>query len=236
MERGLIFSLKRKISQGQLREVVKDVIAKGEMLPEELVISIREALVAGQLLDSWMLGKLIIFTRDSSLFLIPAIRSTMLFNYEVLCELLAAGIPDKSIEESLCEMLASDFEKNHYGRRQMMLEALRDYGSISSLDTLEGIEYDFFSRHKLAEIVLNDHKDIPAEISLEYADHICRKTDLFLGDLLKETIAAVRNRNVISDDLWGSLARRGDPFLRAVNYRDSSSNQLDNNDLGASLN
>lgn len=236
MERGLILSLKRKISQGQLREVVKDVLAKGEMLPEELIVSIREALEAGQILDSGLSGKLIICTRDCSLFLVLAMQSTMLSNYEVLCELLGAGIPDKSIEQKLCEMLASDFEKDHYGRRQLMLEAIRDYGSISSLDTLEGIEYDFFSRHKLAGIVLNGHQGMPPEISQEFVDHISRKMDLFLGDLLKDTITAVRQRNDIGDDLWGSLARRGDPFSRAGKYRDSSSNQLDNNDLGASLN
>lgn len=236
MERGRLFSLKRRISQGKLRDVVGEILSLDERLPDELVVSIREALAAGQVLDSGSLGKLVISTRDRSLFQIPEVHTTILSSWDVLGKLLHAGIPDKSIERRLCEELASDFDQNRYDRRQFMLEALRDCGTIDSLDTLEAIEYDFFGRHKLAESVLNGLPDVPPTLSPEFVEHTIKKTDIFLGRLIKETIEAARQRNEVGDDLWGLLAQRGDPFSRAGKYRDAADKHLKNDDLGASLN
>lgn len=240
MERGQLLSIKRKISQGQLSEVIVEVLNEGRILPNELIILIREAIKEGQLLDSRSLGRLVILTRDRDLFLMQEPRKSMLSDYSVLLTLLEAGIPDKSIEQRLCEKLDLDFENNQYGFRQFILESLRDYGTISSLETLEAIEYDFFSRYKLAETILNGHQDPSPELSSEFVEHLERKTDVFLGKLLKETIKAVRQRNDLGDDLWGLLYKKSDPFDRAVKYRNKSNEQLedqeDHEDLGSSLN
>ena len=240
MERGQLLSIKRKISQGQLSDVLEEILNEGRILPDELIISILEAIKEGQLLDSRTLGRLVILTRDRDLFLMPGPRKSMLSDYSVLSMLLEAGIPDKAIEQGLCEKLALDFENNQYGLRQFILESLRDYGTISSLETLEAIEYDFFSRYKLAETILNGQQDSSPALSTEFAEHLERKTDVFLGELLKETIKAVRQRNDLGDDLWGLLYKKGDPFDRAVKYRNKSNEQLedqeDQEDLGSSLN
>lgn len=236
MERGRLLSLKRRISQGRLIRVVEEVLLEEEALPEDLVVSIREALASGFSLDSWSLGKLVIRTRDREMFQIPGPQAIMLFNFEVLCDLLRAGIPDKTIEERLCMALATEFDNNSLGHRQYMLEALRDCGTTRSLDTLEAIAYDFFGRQKVAETVLNGTSELPPTLSEEYLQQLLAKTDVFLGRLLNDAIEAIRLRNDLGDDLWGVLAQRGDPFSRSEKYRESADQHLENDDLGASLN
>ena len=236
MERGRLLSIQRKISLGKLRDVVDEILSIDEPLPEELIRSIRDSLAAGTILDGWSLGKLVMRTRDRGIFQAASVRTMVMGNFEVLCNLLRAGIPAKEIEERLCNELAHDFDRNHYGRRQFMLEALRDYGTINSLDVLEAIDYDFSARQKVAETVVPGLSGVQPAPTKEYAQKIEMETDIFLGKLLKETIGAIRQRNEVGDDLWGLLARCRDPFARSVNYWKKAVRQLENNDLGASLN
>jgi hypothetical protein len=234
MERGRLLSIKRKISHGMLKDVLEEILTIDGPVPEEIISSIREFLEAGNILDSRSLGKIVIRTRDREIF--QAVRTHAMMSTEMMCEFLRAGIPDKQIEESLCKNLAWDFDHNNYGSRQLMLEALRDCGTVTSLDILEAIEYDFSARLKVAEVVVTASPNIQPSLLQEYAQSISMKTDIFLGNLLKETIKAIGDRNEVGDDLWGALAERGDPFARSVKYQEKATYHLEHGDLGAALN
>lgn len=236
MEKGRLLSLTRKISQGKLREIIDEINAQDGSLPVELVTSIREATAAGQLLDNRSLTKLLIRTRDRSLFLIAKSQGILIGGTEELAELLRAGIPDREIEQNLCNRLASDIERESYGYQQYILEALRDYGSISCLDTLEAIEYDLSPRAFAANTSLKLYHEPLPPISDEYLQRVINKTTVLIYDLLKETIVAIRLRNEKPNDLWGLRTRQGDPFSRAVKWRNMAESHVNNNDLGATLN
>jgi hypothetical protein len=236
VERGRLLSLKRKISDGKLKDVAEEIVSIDEPLPEELVASIRDSLAAGTILDSWSLGKLVIRTRDREIFYAPSARAMILSSWDVLCDLLRVGIPDKEIEARLCRELESGFDQNLPGRREHILKALRDCGTVSSLDVLERIEFDFSPRIKVAEAVLPGISGLQPAPTQDFVQKLEMDANVYLGELLKETIQAIRQRNEVGDDLWGLLARSGDPFTRSVNHRERAVFQLENNDLGASLN
>jgi hypothetical protein len=236
MERGQLLSLQRKISQGKLRDVKVEILNFEGNLPSELVTSILDAIASGYLLDSLSLGKLIIRTRDRSLFLIAKKSGILSGGSQVLTELLRAGIPDKDIEQRLCERLAVEFEQKSWGYRQYILEALRDCGSVSCLDTLEAIEYDFSPDAFVAKTSLEALPEVLASLTEEYCQQISSEATVYIYGLLKETIAAIRQRNEEANDLWGVIERQGDPFSRSVKWRNLAANHLVQGDFGASLN
>ncbi len=234
MERGRLLSLQRRITTGKIHDVIGEILAIDEELPQELLALIKESICARAIFDGETFGKLVIRTRDREIMDAPQVFPS--FHVGTLCELMRARIPDKRIEAALCQRLAYDFETNSYGFRQFVLETLRDCGTIGSLDYLDAIAYDFSARHKLAETISMASPEVSPALTRDYAQHLTKTTDIFLGNLLKETIAAIRKRNDVGDDLWGLLALRGDLFDRAVKYREKANHHLDNNDIGASLN
>ena len=77
MQRARILSLKRKIAQGKVKEVVDEVLSQDGALPAELLCEIREIISAGYYLDSRTMGNLVLRTRDAQLFLIKKARASM---------------------------------------------------------------------------------------------------------------------------------------------------------------
>ena len=239
MEKGRILSLKRQITSGKLGDVVQLLLDEGNGIPEELECEIHKELVAGRLLDSKTMGRLVILTRSKVLYQLSVPRSMMLSSADVLGNLLEAKIPDPEIEEKICERLVHDFETKNYGFMQFLLEKLRDHGSVQSLEPLELIEYDFYPKHETAKSLHSTAIDYKVDGFDVWAENKIREVDVFLGNLLKETIRKVRERNQISDDSWSvsqiNKLQNEYPFQRAVGYMALAEGHVDR-DLGAALN
>lgn len=242
MERGRVLSLKRKIGLAdgsKIREIVEELIAEEKQAPAEVIDALKERISKGIYIDSWTMGKLIVFSRDRDLYQIPHMKSMVLGNVEVLVDLLHAGIPDGAIEDRLCERLADDFDRNAYGFRQFVMEALRDYGSIKCLDTLEAIDFDFHGRFQTAKTfddALGKQPGKAGESFSEWGERVIRGTDVMLGKLLKDAISSVRERNLSGEDSWNDEPKQSDSrFPQATGYIDLAHSHL-SGDLGAALN
>ena len=243
MERGRIQSLKRRISRANdltLSEIAQELISEGHQPPVEVFGALRERIMKGAYIDSRKMSKLIILSRDRDLYQIPHTKVMLHGNVEALVDLLRARIPDRAIEDRLCERLANDFEQNAYGFREFVLVALKDYGSIKCLDTLEAIDFDFHGRFQTAKTVDDALKNQPISQSMEspsdFGWRVLREVDVMLGKLLKEAITSVRERNFLGEDMWSEESKKpASKFHRANIYIDLARGHL-SDDLGAALN
>lgn len=234
MERGRVQSLKRRIGladHSKLKEIADELLSEGSQTPKELVEALTQRLRKEEYLDSSTMGKLIVLFRDRDLYQVPHTKSMFLDNVDVLVAFLRAGIPDRQIEERLCERLARDFDKNAYGFRQFILEALRDCGSIDCLDTLEAIDYDFHGHYRTTQTVVDA---LGGGIST--ADSMNYGADLTLGRLVKECISAVQARNFLGEYEWSDPPPPGIALFSQVDeYIALARGHLDG-DPGAALN
>jgi hypothetical protein len=238
MEQPRLASIRRKISQGdstQLQKVAEELLELGDAAPPQLMSALRERISAGAILDSWTLGKLVVRFRDAQLLRIPSVRASVRGNMESVVAMLRAGIPDSEIESWLCDRLATDFDENWDGFRQYILEALRDFGSVRCLETLQAIEYDFTGRYQTSKLLGDSMPSADCEKTLR---HMQGKLDTFLGDLLREAIASVRSRDdqghaPFLDHVGGSRGRPS--FAAADEYVALAENHLEV-DLGSALN
>ena len=191
MERGRVHSLKRRIGRAgtsELAEIARELISEGNETPVEVFDAFRERIKDGVYLDSWTMGKLIVLSKDRDLYQIPHTKALFLDNIDVLVDLLCAGIPDREIENRLCERLANDFDQNAYGLREFVLRALKDYGSIKCLDTLEAIDFDFHGRFQTAKTVGDRMRNPTISGAVEsvpaWGQRVMREADVMLGKLL----------------------------------------------------
>ena len=244
MERTRVQSLKRKIGKAdnsKLEEIAEELISEGAQTPKEVIDALTQRLRDGAILGSLTMGKLIVLFRDRDLYQIPHTKAMFLGNVEVLVDLLRSKIPHSEIEEHLCDRLVHDFEENSFGSRQIVLEALRDFGSIKCLDTLEMIDYDFHGRFNTSKYVIdainaNEPNRQGGISNKKFLDRAKHRANVMLGNLLEDAISAVSERKVVGEYEWNDqLTQLNSLFPRAAEYIAFAHSHLDD-DLGSALN
>ena len=96
---------------------------------------------------------------------------------------------------------------------------------------MSAIDYDFYPRYQTAKTVsdtLKSKNDLkPSENFEIYTQGTIRKVDIYLGNLLKETIDSVKKRNGSIDDSWSNAPNKFKTiFPNAMDHRNMASQML----------
>jgi len=234
MERGRLISLRSRISRGEVRQVIDELIrSEPSEFPEEILSDLLNIFSSH---EEFYLGfdvamALVLKTHDERIYRAVKKRSSIFQNPDTLCRLLQVGIPDFRIEQKIADyVLRTRLEPT--GMVEMSLKALREHGSIDVLDTLLAIEFEFFSEYKLAQIL--------KESETSWAEGVVRDYKIQIGDLLRDTIRAVRERQSKARNDWGdavvATVTSVDPLAGFSKHRESADKQLRQGDPDASLN
>jgi len=243
VERGQIAALKRKIKNADSSTMVKIVhplLDQKEEIPAEVIQALRDRIQQGVYLDSFVMADLIVRSKDYDLYQIPHTKAMTLGNVDALIKLLSAEIPDGEIEERLCADLERRIDGNDPVWRKYIVEALRDFGSIECLELLEAIDYEFDPKFKTASIITKA-LDATSTIGVpedfrKWGARITSEVDLAFGELVKEAIISVRDRNRPRPPKWSyKPCSSTSVFSDARDYADKASSHL-NSDLGSALN
>lgn len=234
MERGRLISLHKRISRGEVRQVIDELIRSEPCeFPEEILSDLLDIFSSH---EEFYLGfdvaiALVLKTYDERIYRAVKRRSSIFQTPDTLCKLLQAGIPDSKIEQKIVDyVLGTRLEPT--GMVEMSLKVLREHGSIDVLDTLLAIEFEFFSEYKIAQIL--------KESETFWAEGVVRDHKIQIGDLLRDTIRAVRERQSQARNDWGDAGvptvTSVDPLAGFSRHRESAEKQLRQGDPEASLN
>jgi hypothetical protein len=243
MERGRIESLKRRLQGSNsldFQKVADELLRDLEQVPTELLAVFKSRLAVGAMVSADVLAQFVIRTRDRTLYEIPQVKSALLSNIMILPRLLEARIPDEEIEKRVCADLEMRMKSEDAIFRRICVEALRDFGSLECLGTLEAVEYDFHGKYKAADVIqsASDATGTADRVTslLEYSQSLMRSVDIAFGRLLKEAISEVRVRAATPLRDWGEeMVADSDPFAASRRYLHLARGSLDS-DLGAALN
>ena len=144
------------------------------------------------------------------------------------------------IEEALVERLQYEFDNNSYGARTPILEALKDFGSVNSLEILEALDYEYYGKFRTAslrsEIQERSVQKEGQESVENKLDIAITNADIDIGKKLKEAIRGVKSRNLSPEYSWaGQSISSVTIFCKASEYIGKAEKYLDEADLGEAL-
>jgi len=233
MERGRLISLRNRLNRGDTESVLKELLSSEPFeIPEEILSGILNILSSERTthLRFDIAVEFILKTRDERVYRSLKTNCSILQNHYTCYQLLEAGIPDAEIEQRVVSSLESGLGPT--GTVHSRLEALRDHGSVAVLDALLAIEYNYFSRFKLAQVLKGTTDSVLHGILNDY--------EVSTGNLLKDTINCIRNRGSEPSNEWGVIASLENPliapFTSFAKHKENAERHFSENDTGASLN
>ena len=137
-------------------EAVDEIVEDWASMPPTVTVALKEALLKGAVVDSHRLAKVALCSQDSDYLSNKKIRGALAHHIDFWTSAMRDGWPDPEIENMLLTRLRQSFAEGltSIGKVQM-LEAIRDFGSVRCLETLQMIDYDFFKKREVAKIKLD---------------------------------------------------------------------------------
>jgi len=215
MEEGRIESLKNRLkftsSWVEYDALIKEIADLGKLCPREILQIVIANIENSKLPSQDLLTNLIINFDSKDLYFVS--KKHLIHNYRLCAELMKAGIPDPEIENSMVRRLL-EFYKNDQIHRKEIVKVLKDYGSITSLQSLKAIEYELHSIAQVGKIFL-PNSDSKNEINFEemtdedkekiaqsFLANLNRQIDIEFYNLVKDAIAKITERNCEPKILW----------------------------------
>lgn len=253
MEKGRHESLRRKLinpSMDSMKDISIQIIELGEKFPIDLLSLYIQNIKNGHYPDQSILLKVVITLRNKEIYL--ASKTDLVRGSDNLINLLKANIPDPEIERLLVTKLTRSINDNDYPARRAVVEALRDYGSIGCLDDLYAIEFDYDPKFK-TDLSIQKGLD-GSNIEPEYKDfdslteseqealawnkinNMVRSIDIRFGELLKEAIKVIAERNKIPNFDWCGPESSTSIYLQGYNTAITKAKQNYHEDFSVTLN
>lgn len=180
----------------EIIEAVRALLDRGEALDDAAEL-IERRIRNGDYIVSEELAKLIARTKRVSLY---ELAREQLFKDEwALLSLYRGRFPDERIEKRLSEILYSKAADDSEPRRRLIVEAMRDVGSIDILPVLEAILFDLLPTKGTKNAIANAlFSATGPSVETMLAGRIADSRTSFLG-LLDEAIVKVQTRARESD-------------------------------------
>ncbi len=193
----------KKSNSLELSEITEMVILEWESLPLAVYFTLKQRFLNGTYIPEQLAAQLIVKSMSKTLY-----ESMHFSGVDAQLTLFKGGVPDHSIEKNLSEKVSSDIRAEHYGSNELILDALKHYGSTACLSVLTVLEYDTKISNQVdrinLEIVDANNLTLLNRHNLDhYAKRITSKLNLKLGSLLSEAILEIQNRG----DSWSENVR-----------------------------
>jgi hypothetical protein len=253
MEKGRHESLRRKLinpSMDSMKDISIQIVEIGEKFPIDLLSLYIKNIRNGLYPDRSELLKVVIALRNKEMYL--ACKTDLVKGSDNLINLLKANIPDPEIEQLLVAELVRSNNNNDYPTRRAIIESLRDYGSIGCLDDLYAIEFDYDPKFKTDRSIqkgLNgsniepEYKDFDSLTESEREtlgrnkiNNLVRSLDISFGELLKEAIKVIAERNKIPNFDWCGPESSTSIYLQGYNTAITKAKQKYREDFSVALN
>ena len=179
----------------ELDDISRRICGNWGSWPLSLFFDLKHRILKGQYISEECLVDLIILSRSKTLYF-----SKDYFSIDSQIKLMKSGLPDINLERKIAQNAADNLRKRYYGSIEISLKALRDFGTKASLSILEVAEFDMRSNIQVEKIKCElfgtpnieklhfDGLDV-------YSKKLTSSLNVRLGDLLKEAIVAIKERD-----------------------------------------